>query len=91
MLLTELLLVLTHLQLITAQLKEARDKRYKTRLADWEELCDKTRSQRLLDLKKKREAEAAAEAERKAREEEAARREAELAAEAERIKQAQSK
>ncbi|VDP90779.1 unnamed protein product [Echinostoma caproni] len=70
-------------------MKEARDKRYKTRLAEWEELCDTTRTQRLAELKAKREAEAAAEAERKAREEEAARREAELAAEAERIKQAQ--
>ncbi|THD20101.1 Eukaryotic translation initiation factor 3 subunit A [Fasciola hepatica] len=78
----------TDVQLITAQLKDSRDKRYKARLAEWEELCDKTRCQRLADLKAEREAEAAAEAERKAREEEAAKREAELAAETERVKQA---
>ncbi|CAH8531206.1 unnamed protein product [Heterobilharzia americana] len=79
-------------QRLVSQLKEARDNRYKAKLAEWEALCDQTRSERLADLKAKRDAEAEAEAHRRAAEEEKereAQKQRELAAEAERIKREQ--
>ncbi|TGZ64661.1 hypothetical protein CRM22_006245 [Opisthorchis felineus] len=75
------------IQRIVTKLKEARDARYKTRLAEWEEQCDRVRAQRLAERKAKQEAEEAAEAERRAREEEEARKAAEAIAEIERAKQ----
>ncbi|GAA51591.1 translation initiation factor 3 subunit A, partial [Clonorchis sinensis] len=78
------------IQRIVTKLKEARDTRYKTRLAEWEEQCDRVRAQRLAERKAKQEAEEAAEAERRAREEEEARKAAEAIAEIERAKQEKS-
>ncbi|CAH8851663.1 unnamed protein product [Trichobilharzia szidati] len=79
-------------QRLVSQLKEARDKRYKEKLAEWEALCDETRSKRLAEIQAKREAEAEAEALRRAAEEakeREAQKQRELAAEAERLKREQ--
>ncbi|KAK4471468.1 hypothetical protein MN116_004578 [Schistosoma mekongi] len=79
-------------QRLVAQLKEARDNRYKAKLAEWEALCDQVRSERLAERRAKQEAEAEAEAHRRAAEEAIERekqRQRELAAEAEREKREQ--
>ncbi|CAH8507248.1 unnamed protein product [Schistosoma turkestanicum] len=79
-------------QRLVSQLKEARDNRYRVKLAEWEALCDQTRSERLAERRAKHEAELEAEARRRAEQEAIEReeqRQRELAEEAERQKREQ--
>ncbi|CAH8557000.1 unnamed protein product [Schistosoma margrebowiei] len=79
-------------QRLVGQLKEARDNRYRAKLAEWEALCDQKRSERLAERRAKHEAELEAEARRRAAQEALEREEQkqrELAAEAERQKREQ--